>query len=62
MAGFWILVLLLLLWIVALPWWPYSRDWTYWPGGVVFAVVLTWLFLIWLGFVGFYWPWYGPAV
>lgn len=61
MLGFWLLLLLLLLWLVVLPWWPYSRGWGYWPGGAVFAVVLAWLFLIWFGLIAFYWPWYGPV-
>lgn len=43
-----ILVILLVLFLLgALPVWPYSRSWGYWPGGLIglLLVVLLILFL-----------------
>lgn len=57
MFGFWILLLLLVLLIAALPTYPYSRDWGYWPGGILLAFLILWLVLIYFGMVAFWWPW-----
>lgn len=63
MYGLWILIILFFLLLIAVPWWPYSRGWGYWPGGILVAVLVGWLILIWWGAVTFYWPWgFGPAV
>jgi hypothetical protein len=42
-----LIILLILLLIGALPVWPYSRRWGYWPGGLVglLLVILLILFL-----------------
>lgn len=42
-----LVILLVLLLIGALPVWPYSRSWGYWPGGLVglLLVILLILFL-----------------
>ena len=42
------LIILIVLLIGALPTWPYSRSWGYWPGsflGVVVAVILVLLLM-----------------
>lgn len=57
MWGFWILVLLILLLLAAIPRWPYSRGWGYTPLGVVAAATILWLVLIWLGFILLALPW-----
>lgn len=57
MWGFWILVILLLVLIAALPTYPYSREWGYGPSGILVALVILWLVVIWLGAVAFWWPW-----
>lgn len=39
-----LLILLILLLLFALPTWPYSRDWGYYPGGflgLLFVIVLV---------------------
>jgi len=42
-----LIILLILLLVGALPVWPYSRRWGYWPGGLVglLLVILLILFL-----------------
>lgn len=57
MFGFWFLLVLLILIFVAMPWWPYSRGWGYFPGGILIALLLLWLLLIWLGYIAWAWPW-----
>lgn len=44
-----LLILLVILLIGALPTWPYSQAWGYWPGGVLGTVLLIVLILMLLG-------------
>jgi hypothetical protein len=44
-----LLIVLILLLIGALPTWPYSRSWGYWPGGLLGTVLLIILILFLLG-------------
>lgn len=44
-----ILILLVLLLIGALPNYPYSREWGYWPSGSLGTVLLIVLILVLLG-------------
>jgi len=44
-----VLILLLVLLISALPSWPYSREWGYYPSGGLGAVLLILLILLVLG-------------
>lgn len=46
-----LLIILILILIGALPTWPYSREWGYYPGGVVGIIVLILLILILMGHV-----------
>jgi len=46
MLGLILLVVLIILLLGALPSWPYSRGWGYYPSGI-FGVVLV-IILIWL--------------
>jgi len=42
----WLAFLLIVLFLVALPVWPYSAMWGYWPSGLLgmlFIVLLVWL-------------------
>jgi hypothetical protein len=57
MFGFWLLLGLFLLLLIAGPWWPYSRGWGYFPVVVVLVLLLFWLLLIWLGWVAVLFPW-----
>ena len=59
--GFWLLFFLIVLWFAAVPWWPYSRPWGYWPSNVLVLLALLWLLLLWMGFFAFYWPWTAPV-
>lgn len=43
------IVLLVLLLLGALPSWPYSRNWGYWPGGILGTILLIVLILVLLG-------------
>ena len=49
MLGTILLVLLILLLIGALPTWPYSRDWGYYPTGGLGLVVIILIVLVLLG-------------
>jgi hypothetical protein len=49
MLGWLFLVLLVLLAIGAVPAWPYSREWGYYPSGVLGLLLLVMLLLILLG-------------
>lgn len=60
MLGFWILLFLLALLIAVLPTYPYSRGWGYWPGGILLALLILWLLLIYFGTIAFWWPWAPP--
>lgn len=44
-----LLVILILLLVGAIPTWPYSRNWGYWPGGLIGVVLLIVLILFLLG-------------
>jgi hypothetical protein len=47
--GLILLIILILLLIGAVPSWPYSRGWGYWPSGGIGLVVLIVLILLLLG-------------
>lgn len=49
MMGTILLVVLLLLLIGALPTWPYSRNWGYYPGGGLGLVLLIVVILLLMG-------------
>jgi hypothetical protein len=49
MIGTLLLVFLVLLLIGAIPAWPYSQGWGYYPSGVLGTVVLIVLILVLLG-------------
>jgi hypothetical protein len=57
MVGFWVLVILFFVTIAAIPRYSYNRGWGYWPGGILLALLLLWLILLYFGAVAFYWPW-----
>lgn len=57
MLGLVILLLLIALLIALIPVWPYSREWGYFPGGVIAALVILWFLLIWFGYVAIWYPW-----
>jgi len=47
--GIILIVLLVLLLIGAVPRWPYSRSWGYWPSGGIGTILLIVLILLLLG-------------
>jgi Protein of unknown function (DUF3309) len=47
--GLILLIVLILLLIGAVPSWPYSRNWGYWPSGGLGLVVIIVLILLLLG-------------
>ena len=49
MLGTILLIILLLLLVGALPTWPYSGGWGYYPSGILGTVLLVWLILILIG-------------
>ena len=49
--GLVLLVILILLLIGAVPAWPYSRGWGYWPSGGIGTILLIVLILLLLGYV-----------
>lgn len=44
-----LLVVLILLLIGAIPSWPYSRGWGYWPSGLIGLVLIILVILLLLG-------------
>lgn len=51
MVGLLLLVLLIVLLLGALPSWPYSRGWGYYPSGIFGVVLLIIVFLLFLGYL-----------
>ena len=49
MIGWILLIILVLLVLGAIPTWPYSRDWGYYPSGMLGVLLLVLLVLILLG-------------
>ncbi len=49
--GWIILLILLLLLLGALPAWPYSRGWGYYPSGILGTILLIVLILVLLGHI-----------
>ncbi len=49
MLGTILLIILILALIGAIPTWPYSRGWGYWPGGLIGLVLIIILILLLLG-------------
>jgi hypothetical protein len=47
--GLILLIILILLLIGAVPSWPYSRNWGYWPSGGLGLIVVIVLILLLLG-------------
>jgi hypothetical protein len=47
--GLVLLILLILLLIGAVPSWPYSRNWGYWPSGGIGLILVIVLILLLLG-------------
>lgn len=44
-----LLIVLILLLVGAIPRWPYSRNWGYWPGGIIGLVLIIVLILLLMG-------------
>lgn len=44
-----LLVILILLLLGAVPAWPYSRGWGYWPGGLVGLLLILVIILLIIG-------------
>ena len=49
MAGLLLLILLVILLVGALPSWPYSRSWGYYPSGLVGTILVILVILLLLG-------------
>jgi uncharacterized protein DUF3309 len=49
MIGLLLLVLLVILLVGALPSWPYSRSWGYYPSGMVGTILIILVILLLLG-------------
>jgi hypothetical protein len=49
--GLILLVILILLLLGALPAWPYSRNWGYYPSGLFGTVMLIIIILLLLGYI-----------
>ena len=51
MLGLLLLVVLIVLLLGALPSWPYSRGWGYYPSGIFGVVLLIIVFMLFLGYL-----------
>lgn len=49
MLGTILLILLILLIVGALPTWPYSKGWGYYPSGIIGIILIILLILVLLG-------------
>jgi hypothetical protein len=49
MLGLILLIILILLLFGAIPRWPYSRGWGYWPGGIIGLLLLIIIILLIVG-------------
>ena len=49
MLGWVLLIILVLLLLGALPLWPYSTGWGYWPGGLLGLLLVIVIILLILG-------------
>jgi hypothetical protein len=49
--GLILLIVLIILLIGAVPSWPYSRNWGYWPSGGLGTILVIVLILLLLGYV-----------
>jgi len=50
MIGWILLLLLIVLLIAAVPAWPYSRSWGYFPSGILGLLVIVLIVLLLLGY------------
>lgn len=57
MWAFWFIVVLLVIVILTLPVYPYSRTWSYYPSGAAAVLLLLMLVLGWLSFIAIQAPW-----
>lgn len=46
-----LLIILILLVVGAIPAWPYSRGWGYYPSGILGVILVIFLILILIGYV-----------
>ncbi len=46
MLGLILLIILILLLLGAIPRWPYSRGWGYWPGGIIGTLLIIIIILL----------------
>lgn len=51
MPGIVLLVVILFLVLLALPSWPYSRGWGYYPSGIFSVLLLVLIILLLLGYL-----------
>ncbi len=51
MLGTLLLIVLIVLLLGALPSWPYSRGWGYYPSGIFGVVLLVVLILLFMGYL-----------
>jgi hypothetical protein len=51
MLGTLLIVLLILLLVGAIPAWPYSREWGYYPTGGVGLILLIVILLLFMGYI-----------
>jgi hypothetical protein len=51
MVGWWMILLLIVLLVAAVPAWPYSRGWGYYPSGGIGLVVLILVIVLLMGWL-----------
>lgn len=62
MLGFWLVIVLAILLLAALPAFSYSRNWGYYPSGILGLILLLMIFLMWFKVIAFAWPWGAPPL
>ena len=58
LVWFWVLIGLFILFLLALPSWPYSRGrWGFGYSGAALLILLIIIALVWWGWFSLWWPW-----
>jgi hypothetical protein len=57
MFGFWLVIILAIALLGTLPAVQRSRNWGYYPSGIIGLVLLLVICLMWFKLIAFSWPW-----
>lgn len=61
MIGFLLVIILAIALFATLPAFQYSRNWGYYPSGIIGLILLALICLMWFKLIAFSWPWGAPV-